>query len=316
MQSDKTAMDDCIASLHPSYFSMNAVQLNTHLMAGQLTFDQVHAIRQKQLLKFKPSPPVTIQTPSRPIDNLNKLELLVAPETTELIDSTWKDVDGLESRILLNDTNKSNDSGTSETLSPGSAPPLVNLASFAGHSMKTSCCRFDRTGKYVATGSSDRSGIIWDVDQRKQAYTLDGHSHQITCIAWEKGDSCRLATCSYDKTVRVWTTAAAEEDDEALKCTLVFTGHTSAVTGVDFSTHDRVLAASIDAEGELKIWHADTGLEHLSKGIRIFEDNIACDVIKIGNLIRNKERFVKRRQRLIGPSGNTLKVTFFLHLVV
>ena len=33
-----------------------------------------------------------------------------------------------------------------------------------------------------------------------------------------------------------------------------------------------------------------------------------CDIIKIGNIIRNNERFVKRRQRILGPGGSTLKV--------
>ncbi len=44
--------------------------------------------------------------------------------------------------------------------------------------------------------------------------------------------------------------------------------------------------------------------------MKILDDNVACDIIKIRSLVRNKDRFVRRRQRLLGPRGSTLKVRF------
>lgn len=45
----------------------------------------------------------------------------------------------------------------------------------------------------------------------------------------------------------------------------------------------------------------------VQQAIKILQDGVFCDVVKIGGYVRNKERFVKRRHRLIGPGGTTLK---------
>lgn len=41
--------------------------------------------------------------------------------------------------------------------------------------------------------------------------------------------------------------------------------------------------------------------------LKLLNDDTYCDVIKIKSLVRNKEKFIKRRKRLIGPNGDTIK---------
>ncbi|KAG8983229.1 hypothetical protein FRB90_006214 [Tulasnella sp. 427] len=44
-----------------------------------------------------------------------------------------------------------------------------------------------------------------------------------------------------------------------------------------------------------------------AQAIKVLDDAVFCDIIKIGTMVSSKEKFAKRRQRIVGPEGSTLK---------
>ncbi|RXN30754.1 denticleless-like protein [Labeo rohita] len=81
------------------------------------------------------------------------------------------------------------------------------VAVFSGHSnssfyVKSSVSPDDQ---FLASGSSDHHAYIWKISDPKQApMMLQGHSQEVTSVAWCPTDFTKIASCSDDNTVRIW----------------------------------------------------------------------------------------------------------------
>lgn len=82
---------------------------------------------------------------------------------------------------------------------------------------------------------------------------------------------------------------------------------------LDLIKGSMTVKTTIKSRDPFSILNARDFIKVISRGVtveaakRVFKDDTACEVIKIGSMHQNRERFVKRRQRLIGKEGQTLK---------
>ncbi len=102
---------------------------------------------------------------------------------------------------------------------------------------------------------------VWDADKGTETLSLKGHTGPVTSVAFSP-DGKRIASGSWDKTVKVWDAATGTE-------TLSLKGHKSPVTSVVFSPDGRRIVSGAGGfndegrilPGEVKVWSADKGAE-------------------------------------------------------
>ena len=104
---------------------------------------------------------------------------------------------------------------------------------------------FSSDGRWLASGSGNRTAKVWDAETRQLLETLPDPTGAVLCVAFHPKHDQLLTWGSMDSTVKVanWVT----------KQIRTLRGHASWVTSIAFSPDGEWLA-SASLDGTVKIW--------------------------------------------------------------
>ena len=100
---------------------------------------------------------------------------------------------------------------------------------------------------------------------------------------------------------QVWPVVTKALDQKKIACELDLVEGSMTVRTTSKTTDPYIIVKARDL---LKLLARSIPV---AQALKILNDDWVCDIVKIGGLVRNKERFIKRRQRLLGQDGSTLK---------
>jgi WD40 repeat protein len=107
-------------------------------------------------------------------------------------------------------------------------------------------------GRFVASGSTDRTVKVWDVEKGRNLRTFSGHSLWVNAVCYSPNGRV-IASASRDGTVKLWNI----DKGELLR---TFSGHAGEVVAVRFSPDGRFVASG-SSDGAIIIWDAESGRE-------------------------------------------------------
>jgi len=190
------------------------------------------------------------------------------------------------------------------------AVPSVLARTFTGHGDWVQSVAFSPDGRWLVSGSNDKTIKVWDISKGALVGTLHGHGYAINTVAVSP-DGKWIASGGVDGTVRLWALGTGRQKG-ALR------GHGYAIYAVAFSPDGRTLAAG-GKDRTVFIWDLDSGKRrHTLEGQEgdIFSIAISPDGKLLASAGADQKVFIwdmargERRYELAGHRDSVLAVAF------
>ena len=122
--------------------------------------------------------------------------------------------------------------------------PIMELT---GHSGEVFAVRFEKSGQHIASGSMDRSILLWNTYGECENYgKLTGHKGAVLDLHWSR-DSQNIYSASADMTVASWDVETGSRIRKHL-------GHEEVINSLDVARRGNELLLSGSDDGSIGIW--------------------------------------------------------------